>query len=51
MILMAMGVPNGGLKYLFKFQRQLNKKEVRRERTCLNNKMLEKKSLKGLNPM
>jgi hypothetical protein len=31
MILMAMGVPNGGLKYLFKFQRQLNKKEVRRE--------------------
>lgn len=51
MIFMVIGVPNGGLKYVFKFQRQLNKKKVRREWTCLKNKMLEKKSLKGLNPI
>jgi hypothetical protein len=31
MIFMAMGVPNEGLKYMCKFQRQLNNKEIRRE--------------------
>jgi hypothetical protein len=48
---MTMGVPNGRLKYVFKFQRQLNNKEVRREWTCLKNKMFEKKSLKALDPI